>query len=171
MRNPPTTVNIPSVQRVNWEGEYSYMWWTSLWEEYRVWYPINPCIIWEENQNYKKRHFECKTVLSGSSWATLKNHHKWWKMNWRLNKIWNWSWMSLLLYESSGKSKRIIYLGIFEFYWDRVGLISKSPVPTLENHQKLYKNNYGMKFISLDSLLSLFVIETNETIFKIFTES
>ncbi len=25
MRNPPITVNIPSVQRENWEGEYFYV--------------------------------------------------------------------------------------------------------------------------------------------------
>ncbi len=25
MLNPPITVNIPSVQRVNWEGEYLYV--------------------------------------------------------------------------------------------------------------------------------------------------
>ena len=106
-------------------------------------------------------------MLNNSSWVTLKNHHKWWKMNGKLNNIWNWSWMCLFSYERNRISKRVVFLEISEFYWNRAGLISGSPVLTLENHQKLYKNNYGVKFIFLDSLLTLFLIETSETIFKI----
>ena len=41
-------------------------------------------------------------------------------------------------------------------------LFLESPVLSLENNYKLYKNGYELKFTCLDSLMSLFSIETSK---------
>ena len=63
--------------------------------------------------------------------------------------------MSLVSYKRNRVSKGISDNEIFKVVWDGVGMTPKSPVLFLENHYKLYKNGYKIKFIFLDSLMSL----------------
>ena len=75
--------------------------------------------------------------------------------------------MSLVSYKRNRVSKGISDNEIFKVVWDGVRMTPKSPVLFLENHYKLYKNGYKIKFICLDSLMSLVSNEINENIFWI----
>ena len=75
--------------------------------------------------------------------------------------------MSLVSYKRNHVSKRISDNEIFEVEWDRVKMTLKSPVLYLENHCKLYNDDYKIKFIFLDSLMSLVSNEVNNNIFRI----
>ena len=85
----------------------------------------------------------------------LENHYKLLVWNYRLNKICNQGLISLVSYERDRVNKESSYKEIFKVVWDSVRMTSKSPVLSLENHHNLYKNGYKIKFIFLDSLMSL----------------
>ena len=85
----------------------------------------------------------------------LENHYKLLVWNYRLNKICNQSLISLVSYKRDRGSKEISYKEIFKVVWDSVRMTPKSPVLFLENHYKLYKNGYKIKFKCLDSLMSI----------------
>ena len=63
--------------------------------------------------------------------------------------------MSLVSYKRNFVSKIIADNEIFEVAWARVKMTLRSPVLYLENHCKLYNDCYKIKFICLDSLMSL----------------
>ena len=85
----------------------------------------------------------------------LENHHKLMVWNYRLNKIFNQSLVSLVSYKRDRVSKEIAYKEIFKVVRDCVRMTPKSLVLFLENHYNSYKNGYKIKFICLDSLMSL----------------
>ena len=75
--------------------------------------------------------------------------------------------MSLVSYKRNFVSKIIANNEIFEVAWNKVKMTSRSPVLFSENHYKWYKNGYKIKFIFLDSLMSLVSNEINDNIFWI----
>ena len=74
---------------------------------------------------------------------------------------------SLFFYKRNYKNKRVIDFEIFEVLWGWVKMIIRFSVLYLGNYYKLYKNDYKIKFICLNFLMSLVLNEIKYNIFWI----